>query len=98
MRSLINPVRKQPAAAPSQDNTHQVLVKFRSTALADRATAQAATNALQALASRATLTVLNSRQIAGRLYALRAGAAPGETLASTLARLRADPAVGSGKR
>jgi len=88
-----NPVLKQPATANSQGNTHRVFVKFRSSALSARATTQAATNALQALATRVSLTLLESRQISANLHALRVVAGPGETLASMLARLAADAAV-----
>ena len=91
--SETNPVLKQPATAVSQGNTHRVFVKFRSSALSARATTQAATNALQALATRVSLTLLESRQISANLHALRVVASPGETLASTLARLAADTAV-----
>jgi len=91
--SETNPVLKQPATAVSQGNTHRVFVKFRSSALSARATTQAATNALQALATRVSLTLLESRQISANLHALRVVAGPGETLASTLARLAADTAV-----
>ncbi len=91
--SETNPVLKQPAAAVSQGNTHRVFVKFRSSALSARATTQAATNALQTLATRVNLTLLESRQISANLHALRVVAGPGETLASTLARLAADTAV-----
>ncbi len=91
--SETNPVSMEPATAVSQGNTHPVFVKFRPTALSTRATTQAATNALQALATRVNVTLLESRQITGNLHALRVVAGPGETLASTLARLTADPAV-----
>ena len=91
--SETNPVSKEPATAVSEGNTHRVFVKFRPTALSPRATTQAATNALQALATRVNVALLESRQITGNLHALRVVAGPGETLASTLARLAADPAV-----
>ena len=91
--SETNPVLKQLATAISQGNTHRVFVKFRSSALSARATTQAATNALQTLATRVNLTLLESRQISANLHALRVVAGPGQTLASTLARLAADTAV-----
>ncbi len=67
--------------------------EFAAAAAKAASTMQAATNALQALATRVNLTLLESRQISGNLHTLRVVAAPGETLASTLARLTADAAV-----
>jgi serine protease len=90
--SETNPVRTQPATA-SQGSTQRLLVKLRSTAASARSRAQPATNAIQALTIRVNLTLVESRQIAAGLHAMHVVPVPGETIASTLARLRADADV-----
>jgi len=90
--SETNPVRTQPATT-FQGSTQRVLVKLRSTAAGAPSPAQAAANTIEALASRVNLTLLESRQITAGLHAMHVAAFPGETIASSLARLRADPTV-----
>ena len=90
--SETNPVRTQPATA-SPGSTQRVLVKLRSTAAAAGSQAQSATNTIQALTTRVNLTLVESREITAGLHPMRVVPVPGETLASTLARLRADASV-----
>lgn len=90
------PVRQ--GRQPVNDNSPRILVKFRSDTATDRAQAQAAARsgetAPQGLARRASLQLLRSRQIAGRLHALQLDTgASGETAEQVMARLRADPQV-----
>jgi len=87
-----NPVRTQPATI-FQGSTHRLLVKLRSTAASTGSQAQPATNTIQALTTRANLTLVESRQITAGLHAMHVVPVPGETIAATLARLRADASV-----
>jgi serine protease len=98
-----NPVRTHPAAAPESPN-QRILVKLRSGAAAaahaqalsiqaQASRANAVNGTLQALAVRANLTFKQSREITNGLHLLQVQSATGESLAATLARLRADPSV-----
>jgi serine protease len=87
-----NPVRTQPATI-SQGSTQRLLVKLRSTAASTGSQAQPATNTIQALTTRVNLTLVESRQITAGLHAMHVVPVPGETIAATLARLRADASV-----
>jgi serine protease len=100
----VNPVRTHPAAA-SEPTEQRILVKLRSSAAA-AAHAQAlsiqskpnqanANGTMQALAVRSNLTFRQSREITNGLHLLQVQSATGEPIATTLARLRADPAVES---
>jgi serine protease len=98
-----NPVRTHPTAAAESPN-QRILVKLRSSAAAS-AHAQALSieakhalmtgvnTTLQSLAQRTNLTLRQSREITTGLHALQVQPAPGESIAATLARLRADPSV-----
>ena len=87
-----NPVRTQPATI-SQGSTQRLLVKLRSTAASTGSQAQPATNTIQALTTRVNLALVESRQITAGLHAMHVVPVPGETIAATLARLRADASV-----
>ena len=87
-----NPVLRHPAAAVRPD-VHLVLVKLRADATSGRLQAQTVTNTVQALASRANLTLKASREIVNGLHAMQVQALAGESIEETLARLRADPSV-----
>lgn len=99
-----NPVRTHPAVAA--DLTEQrILVKLRSSAAA-AAHAQAlstrakpganlANGTMQALAARASLTFKQSREITNGLHLLKVQPSSGESIETTLARLRADSSVES---
>jgi len=87
-----NPVLKHPPAAA--DPTEQrILVKLR--ARTGVQALAAAANPMQALATRASLTFKQSREITSGLHLLKVQPSGGEPIESTLARLRADPSVES---
>ena len=93
-----NPVLKHPPAA-TEPAEQRILVKLRpSAAAAAHVQAQSVavkTNAtMQSLASRASLTFKESREITNGLHLLKVQPAAGEPIEATLARLRAD----SGRR
>ncbi len=82
-----NPVPPQPAT-PGPTVQH-IIVKLRA---ATASTAQA--TGLAPLTRRAQLSLVSSRRIAGDLHVMQVEpAVTGESVAATLARLRADPAV-----
>ncbi|HEY2403115.1 MAG TPA: S8 family serine peptidase, partial [Steroidobacteraceae bacterium] len=92
-----NPVLKHPAAA-SDPAEQRILVKLRPSAAAAAhlqvQSVQAKTNAtMQSLASRASLTFKESREITNGLHLLKVQPAAGESIEATIARLRADSAV-----
>ena len=99
-----NPVLHHPPA-DSQATIHGVLVKLRASGVSGSGRAQvkaATTDAqkqiqgqalMQALALRSNLTWKQSREISSGLHAMQVQAAPGETVAATLARLQADADV-----
>lgn len=100
-----NPVQLQPAP-PAAGQLHRVLVKLRTNALsaAGRAAIKAGVSRdaqlqaqefaqAQSLATRVNLTLKQSREITTGLHAMQVQPAPGESIADTLARLQADPAV-----
>lgn len=102
-----NPVLRQPAVPPS-GQVHRVLVKLRASAQSSssrtqvKPAARAASDAqvraqelaqAQALATRVSLTLKQSREITAGLHAMQLQPAAGESLADTLARLQADPSV-----
>jgi serine protease len=98
-----NPVRTHPAVA-SEPSEQRILVKLRSSAAAAAHVqalqsrpnqATAANGTMQALATRASLTFKQSREITNGLHLLQVQSATGESTAATLARLRADPDVES---
>ena len=102
--SETNPVRTHPAAVTEQAE-QRILVKLRSTAAASHAQALslqakpaqagAANSTMRALAVRSNLTFRQSREITTGLHLLQVESSTGESVAATLARLRADPAVES---
>ena len=102
-----NPVLRQPAAS-SPTQLHRVLVKLHASvqsasgrvevklAAGPARDAQVRAQELaqaQALASRVSLTLMQSREITAGLHAMQVQPAPGESIADTLARLQADPSV-----
>jgi serine protease len=98
-----NPVRTYSAVASAATEQH-VLVKLRASAAAAAHVqalqvkpnqANAANGTMQALALRANLTFKQSREITNGLHLLQVQSATGESVETTLARLRADPAVES---
>lgn len=97
-----NPVLTHPAAVEPM----RFLVKFRSTSAVEMSRAQGrgavtqavvetTTRDVQALAQRSNLAMGNSRRITTGLHLMEVAASPGESAASMLERLRADPAVES---
>ncbi|MFL6603832.1 MAG: S8 family serine peptidase [Steroidobacteraceae bacterium] len=98
-----NPVRTHPTVA-SEPSEQRILVKLRSSAAAAAHVQalqlrpnqiNAANGTMQALATRASLTFKQSREITNGLHLLQVQSATGESAAATLARLRADPDVES---
>jgi serine protease len=93
-----NPVRTRPPAAVAAVH---LLVKLRAGSALERVQAQSlragqaavSTNTIQALAVRANVVVAQTREIASGLHAVQIQPGAGESLASTLAKLKADPAV-----
>ncbi len=77
-----NPVRHRPTTASGPD-MQRVIVKLRAAAASD----------LVPLTQRTQLALKESHPIAGRLHVMQVTPAAGESVAATLARLRADPAV-----
>jgi len=78
------------AAAHAQALSIEARVKKSSAGAANTPTAN---GTMQALATRASLTFKQSREITHGLHLLQVQSATGETVASMLARLRADPDV-----
>jgi serine protease len=99
-----NPVRTHPAVA-SDPTEQRILVKLRSSAAAAahaqalsiqaKPSANLANSTMQALAARASLTFEQSREITNGLHLLRVQPSSGESIETTLARLRADTSVES---
>ena len=99
-----NPVRTHPAAA-SDPTEQRILVKLRPNAAAaahaqalsiqSKPSATAANGTMQALATRASLTFKQSREITNGLHLLKVQPSSGESIEATLARLRADSSVES---
>jgi serine protease len=88
-----NPVRHHPAGEP-ETGVQRVIVKLRAPTDSARMQAQLSTDAVVALAGRMKLTLLDSRHIASGMHVLHVQPQiSGDTLAQTLANLRADPAV-----
>jgi serine protease len=92
-----NPVLKHPAAA-SDPAEQRVLVKLRPGAavaahLQVQSVQSKANATMQGLASRASLTFKESREITNGLHLLKVQPAAGESIEATIARLRADSAV-----
>jgi serine protease len=95
----VNPVRRQPPEAAEAD-IQKVIVKFRAESLdvaapqSGTTQAQSGKNRAVALARRAGLTLKGSHEMAAGMHAMQVQTlSSGESLATTLARLRADPAV-----
>ena len=99
-----NPVRTHPAVA-SDPTEQRILVKLRPSAAAaahvqalsiqSKPNATAANGTMQALATRASLTFKQSREITTGLHLLKVQPSSGESIEATLARLRADSSVES---
>ena len=99
-----NPVRTHPAVA-SDPTEQRILVKLRPSAAAaahvqalsiqSKPNATAANGTMQALATRASLTFKQSREITNGLHLLKVQPSSGESIEATLARLRADSSVES---
>jgi len=97
----VNPVRRQPMKAAEAD-VQKLIVKFREDSLnvaagqIGKTQAQSASQdrAARAAAKRAGLMLAESHEIVARVQAMTVQTlSSGDTLASTLARLRADPTV-----
>ncbi|MHB8472630.1 MAG: S8 family serine peptidase [Gammaproteobacteria bacterium] len=85
-----NPVPRA-VMTPEATAEQRIIVKLRRS---DAAAANPATDGTAALAQRTQLLLRYSRRIAGRLHVMRVvPATAGESVRTTLARLRADPAV-----
>ncbi len=99
-----NPVRTHPAVA-SDPTEQRILVKLRPNAAAaahvqalsvqSKSGATAVNGTMQSLATRASLTFKQSREITNGLHLLRVQPSSGESIDATLARLRADSSVES---
>ncbi len=90
-----NPVRTHPSGIPASA-IQNVIVKLRATSAGDSAQAneQQEQQRLRALAARTGVGLESSREIMTRLHAIRVRpAAQNESIAETIARLRADPEV-----
>jgi serine protease len=88
----VNPVPPHPVNAPDLA-LQDIIVKLRDLEPA-RSPAAASSEGVSALARRAGLGLKESRRIVSATYVMRVTpAVAGESLAATLARLRADPAV-----
>jgi serine protease len=83
-----NPVRSHPRGAPSAA-APQFIVKLRPTSAGSAA--HEARQRVSAIAARAGLALQAQRSITSLLQVLRVEPQPGEAVAATLARLRADP-------
>jgi serine protease len=106
-----NPVRTHPAAAAEASEQHILVKLRASAAAAAHsqalsiearakkssagATGAGANTTMQALAARSSLTFKQSREITNGLHLLHVQSATGESVATSLARLRADPDVES---
>jgi serine protease len=98
-----NPARTRPGAAAEQESAQRIIVKFRQSSLSTQATkngesasqqaAAADTTRLNALASRARVTLQRSKALGGDMHVMQVSAANGETAVETLARLRSDSEV-----
>src|SRR5687767_5249238 len=84
-----------PSAGTSAATSHRVLIMLRESPGGARTLVQSAGgNPMQALATRTTFKLKQSRSISSALHAIEVQPqAAGETLEQTLARLRADPSV-----
>jgi len=91
----VNPVRTHPHATPAAA-AEQLIVKLRAGA-AGTVTAEAqpgvARERIAALTARSGVRLVAHRPITALIHAVQVEAASGESLATTLARLRADPEV-----
>ena len=89
----VNPARTQPRPAIRTD-LRPVIVKFRTDSASEHAQEQWAASKVAALAQRHQLTVEDSREIVTGMHVMRVQPlSSGEQFETTLARLRADPAV-----
>jgi serine protease len=97
--SEVNAVRRELTAQPAETSVQALIVRFRDEgtgiAAAKGETTQAASKArASAAAQRAGLVLAESREIGAGMQAVKVRpTSSGDTLASTLARLRADPTV-----
>jgi hypothetical protein len=94
-----NPVRREPAAASrdAAEDGHgswRIVVKLSPEVLAPGTRAKPAGERVAALAARSKVGLRRMRELSSALQAVEASSsAPGESAASLLARLRADPQV-----
>jgi serine protease len=101
-----NPVRHRPAAVQGQLAVHRVIAKLRSVSSPTSSTATSGTTVhaqavsvsaqdrVSGLMTRVGLTLKDSHVVSDRLLALQVEpAAAGDSIAATIARLRADPEV-----
>jgi serine protease len=87
----LNPVRTHPRSAPA--TAQQLIIKLRAGAAASQAQAGVARERLAALFSRSGVRLVAHRPITALIHAVQVEPAAGESLAATLARLRADSEV-----
>src|SRR5687767_6696739 len=91
-----NPVRGQPPE--TEADVQKLIVKFRAESLdvaarqSGTTQAQSGKNRVVALARRAGLTLKQSHEVAAGMHAMQVQTLSSESLGTTLARLRADPA------
>ena len=89
----LNPVRTHPATQ-AEPAVQGVIVKLRAPEPSSSAQSTSATDPVAALAKRVNLGLKESHRISTYLHVMRVlPAVPGELIAATLARLRADPDV-----
>jgi serine protease len=89
----VNPARTQPRPAIRTD-LRRLIVKFHADSASEHAQEQWAASKAAALAQRHQLTVEDSREIVTGMHVMRVQPlSSGEQFETTLARLRADPAV-----
>jgi serine protease len=88
-----NPVRRQPSSQ-TEASIQRLIVKMRDAGSSSTPSQPDTTDSVTALASRSRLTLKDHRRIVSGLHVLQVQPQiGGETLAQTLATLRADPAV-----
>jgi serine protease len=88
-----NPARTRPGAT-AESGVDRVIVKFRDSSVADAARTKPAAEKVAALATRTGIPLKQTRRLGADLQVLEFGAlASRESLATSVARLRADPEV-----
>ena len=94
----VNPVHRPPSALAEAD-VQKVIVKFRDerpdavARQAGKARAASEKDLVMAVVQRASLVLKDSREMVAGMHAMQVQTLSGESLATTLVRLRADPAV-----